>query len=97
MINAYKTVENLLASDPQKLQELRIASTRSKIIFSKILDIKYGLTAQAIVDSLSPDQVDSLVTQFNALTSQINSITDEVTAKAKRLPIFKARSQRVRI
>jgi len=81
LFNAYKTAEGLLANDPQKLQELKDSITAIKNNFSQILNIKYGLTAQAVVDSLSPEQVDSLVAQCNALTSQMNSITSEITAK----------------
>ena len=85
LVGAYKTVESFLANDPQKLQELKNSVKEIKNNFSKILDIKYGLTAQTIVDRLSPDQVDSLVEQLNDLTNQINAINNEITTKTQAI------------
>lgn len=80
---AYTRVENLLVNNPQMQAELQNSLNQIKDNFSKIIDIRYGVTAQSVVDSLSTAQIDALTAQIADLTTQINTITANINSQTQ--------------
>lgn len=85
LVAAYNRVENLIATNPKKQTELQTSLNLIAENFNKIVNIKYGLSSQSVVDSLSTDQIDALTAQIAALTDQINVIVDDINTQTQAI------------
>jgi predicted nucleic acid-binding Zn-ribbon protein len=87
---SFDRVEALIANNPNKLAELQNSINLIKENFSKIISIKYGVSSESVVDSLSSDKIDALIAQITALTNQINSIENDITIKTEAIANYQS-------